>query len=238
MAGDLSVAFLLAAGALVLTPGPDTVYVLDRGLNATGRVAGLAAACGVTTGILVHTTGVILGLSALVRASPTAYQALQYVGGVYLFLLGGNTLWRVATGAPNVPLGSGVGDRNGGGDGNGGDRASGIALTARDGGASQDGGVGRAYLQGIAVNVLNPKVAVFFLAFLPQFAGPTTADLAIHGGGYAGLTLAYLGLVAASTHRVRAALTERPWVADALRGLSGVVLVGFGVELALAGVPL
>lgn len=207
-------AFLLAAGALVLAPGPDTFYVLDRGLGGARRRVGLAAAAGVTTGILVHTAGVVLGLAALLRASPAAYDLLRYVGAAYLLALGAHTLWRLAARGPEAV----VADR---------------PDAARDG---ESTGAVPAYLEGVAVNVLNPKVAVFFLAFLPQFAGPAAADLAVHGGWYAVLTMTYLGAVALSTHRARALLTGRPRVAGGLRALSGLVLAGFGVELALLGV--
>jgi len=206
-------AFLLAAGALVLAPGPDTFYVLDRGLGGAHRRVGLAAAAGVTTGILVHTVGVVLGLAALLRTSPAAYDLLRYVGAAYLLALGAHTLRRLATRGPEAV----------------------VADRPADDGAST--GAVAAYLEGVAVNVLNPKVAVFFLAFLPQFAGPAAADLAVHGGWYAVLTMTYLGAVALSTHRARALLLGRPRVAGGLRAVSGLVLVGFGVELALLGAP-
>jgi threonine/homoserine/homoserine lactone efflux protein len=224
---DLPVTFLLAAGALVLAPGPDTFYVLDRGLEGGGRGVGLAAAAGVTTGILVHTAGVTLGLSALLRASPSAYGALRVVGAAYLLVLGGTTLRRVARGTAGGEIetperaaagGDGVGDG---------------ASTPGPGPVSRD--VGRAYLRGVAVNVLNPKVLVFFLAFLPQFAGPSPVDLAAHGGWYAVLTMAYLGTVALSTHRIRELLIGRPRVVGGLRALSGLVLLGFGAELLVVG---
>jgi len=216
---DLPVAFLLAAGALVLAPGPDTFYVLDRGLGDGQRV-GLAAAAGVATGILVHTAGVTLGLSALLRASPSAYEGLRYIGAAYLLVLGGSTLRRLARGT-----GAAIGTR-------------GIADEDEDGSSRPwptDGTPG-AYLQGVAVNVLNPKVLVFFLAFLPQFAGPDTVDLAAHGGWYAVLTMTYLGAVALSAHRARGLLAARPRVAMGLQAVSGLVLLGFGAELLLVGI--
>jgi threonine/homoserine/homoserine lactone efflux protein len=214
---DLPVAFLLAAGALVLAPGPDTFYVLDRGLGDSQRV-GLAAAAGVATGILGHTAGVTLGLSALLRASPAAYGGLRLVGAAYLLFLGGSTLRRLAHGS-----GATIGDRG----------------SRDESGSSRrwpSDGLPGAYLQGVAVNVLNPKVLVFFLSFLPQFAGPDVVDLAAHGGWYAVLTMTYLGAVALSAHRVRGVLAARPRVAVGLQAVSGVVLLGFGAELLLFGI--
>lgn len=224
MAPGSFAAFLVAAVALILTPGPDTFYVLDRGLGSERRQVGLAAAAGVSTGILVHTTAVVLGLSALLRASPTAYDALRYTGAAYLLVLGVLTLWRVIVRAEGLP--TAVEERE---DGTG-DTPSSLVSLAR-------GPTSAAYAQGVAVNVLNPKVAVFFLAFLPQFAGADAGDLWLLGGWYAALTMTYLGLVALSTDRVRALLAGRPRVAGGLRAISGLVLLGFGVELALAGLP-
>ncbi|PSP97559.1 LysE family translocator [Halobacteriales archaeon QS_4_70_19] len=224
MAVDLPLTFLLAAGALVLAPGPDTFYVLDRGLRGGGRGVGLAAAAGIATGILVHTAGVTLGLSALLRTSPSAYSVLRYAGAAYLLLLGGATLRQVVRGR-SAPGSSVPRDTDGIGDGSSADPAS------------PGSGLRSAYLRGVGVNVLNPKVLVFFLAFLPQFAGLDVIDLAAHGGWYAVLTMAYLGVVALSTHRARELLTARPRLVDGLRGLSGVVLLGFGAELLLFGVP-
>lgn len=212
-------AFLVAAVALILTPGPDTFYVLDRGLGTHRRRVGLAAAAGVSTGILVHTTAVVLGLSALIRASPTAYATLRYAGAAYLLALGALTLWRVLVRGEGLPTAVEAGTTT---------APSPVASLAR-------GPTSAAYAQGVAVNVLNPKVAVFFLAFLPQFAGADAAALWLLGGWYATLTMAYLGLVALSTDRVRALLAGRPRVAGGLRAVSGLVLLGFGVELALAG---
>jgi threonine/homoserine/homoserine lactone efflux protein len=223
MATGSFAAFLLAAVALILTPGPDTFYVLDRGLGSERRRVGLAAAAGVSTGILIHTTGVVLGLSALLRASPTAYDALRYAGAAYLLVLGALTLWRVIVRGEGIS--TAVEEESAEGTGS---TPSSLASLAR-------GPTSAAYAQGVAVNVLNPKVAVFFLAFLPQFAGADAADLWLLGGWYAGLTMTYLGLVALSTDRVRALLAGRPRVAGGLRAISGLVLLGFGVELALAG---
>lgn len=224
MAPGSFAAFLVAAVALILTPGPDTFYVLDRGLGTERRQVGLAAAAGVSTGILVHTTAVVLGLSALLRASPAAYDALRYAGAAYLLALGALTLWRVLVRGEGITTAVEEGGERTG------NAPSSPASLAR-------GPTSAAYAQGVAVNVLNPKVAVFFLAFLPQFAGADAADLWLLGGWYAGLTMGYLGLVALSTDRVRALLADRSRVAGGLRAVSGLVLLAFGVELALGVAP-
>lgn len=214
---DRLAVYLVAAVALILTPGPDTVYVLARGASG-GRAVGAAAGAGVATGILVHTTLVALGLAALLRASPTAFDLVRLLGAAYLVVLGLRLLRRVVEGgAP------------GGG-----------RLAEDDGGHDHDAGgsLPRAYGRGVAVNVLNPKVAVFFLAFLPGFAGSgpgTTARLLFLGGLYAALTLAYLGSVGLAAGQVGAVFRRHPRLERGLDGLAGTVLVGLGAGLALEG---
>jgi threonine/homoserine/homoserine lactone efflux protein len=200
------VAFVPAAAALVLAPGSDTVYVLARGLG-DGRGQGVAGAAGVATGVLVHTAGVALGLAALLRAVPEAYALVRYAGAAYLLYLGVRTLRSQGSFA----LGDGAGE----------------GRTVREG-----------FAGGLLVNVLNPKVALFFLAFLPQFLprDPVLADFATLGMTYAGLTMAYLAGVAVFAESVRERLLSDPRRRTALRYLTGAVLAGFGLALAVGGV--
>jgi threonine/homoserine/homoserine lactone efflux protein len=153
--------FVLAAATLIATPGPDTLFVLSRGI--TGRTVGLRAALGVTTGILFHTALVAVGVAAVYRTVPAAERAVQVLGGLFLVYLGVDTLHSA-----------------------GGGRSS-----------SAGGGV----REGFLINALNPKVALFFLAFLPGFAargggGAGGTSVAVLGATYAALTALYLGVVA------------------------------------------
>ena len=204
--------FVTAAVALVLTPGPDTVFVLTQGISA-GKRGGVASALGVSTGVLVHTAGAALGLAALLRTSALAYAAVKYAGAVYLLYLGATTLWR-------------------GDDLDFADASSGEFSSADATASDLRGG----YVRGVTVNVLNPKVALFFLAFLPQFVGSgadATAEMLALGGTYAALTACYLGAVGLLSGGVRSAFRARPRLADGLRWVSGSVLVGLGAALAL-----
>ncbi len=210
---DRLAVYLAASVALVLTPGPDTVYVLARGA-ARGRAVGVAAAGGVATGILVHTTLVALGLAALLRASPTAFEAVRLLGAAYLVYLGLGTLRAAGDGAVL------------------GDSAEPDANPSAGRGASLPAAYGR----GVAVNVLNPKVAVFFVAFLPGFAGSgpgATGRLLALGGLYAALTLTYLGAVGVAAGRMGALFGRHPRLERRLDGLAGVALVALGVGLAV-----
>jgi threonine/homoserine/homoserine lactone efflux protein len=101
------VPFVLAAATLILTPGPDTLFVLSRGI--AGRTAGLRAALGVTAGILFHTALVAVGVAAIYRTIPGAERAVQVLGGVFLVYLGIDT-FRSAGGDRSSPAGGGVRD--------------------------------------------------------------------------------------------------------------------------------
>ena len=201
-------AFVPAALALILAPGPDTAYVLSRGVSG-GRESGVRAACGVATGVLVHTTLVVAGLAALLRAVPTAARLVKYVGAAYLVVLGVRAL-----------AGSGDGRRD---ERPGDDRGAAGLAAETTGGLDAGGG----FRRGLLVNVLNPKVALFFLAFLPQFVGgDDPVGLAALGGTYALLTLAYLGVVALGADSLADRLAGRE---RTLERVGGGVLVAFGV---------
>jgi threonine/homoserine/homoserine lactone efflux protein len=208
--------FVTAAMALILTPGPDTVFVLTQGVSG-GKREGVASAMGVSTGILVHTTAATVGLAALLRASALAYATIKYAGAAYLLYLGLKTLWKDGeldlSEGPSTPSTT-----------------------------STDPDLRSGYLRGMTVNVLNPKVALFFLAFLPQFVasdagagvgGTPIAEMLGLGGTYAVLTALYLGAVGLLSGGVRSAFRNRPRLADGLRWVSGSVLVGLGAALAL-----
>jgi threonine/homoserine/homoserine lactone efflux protein len=203
------VAFVPAALAVVLAPGPDTIYTLTKSLGS-GRIAGLAAATGTTAGILVHTNAAVLGLSALLRTSALAYTVVKYVGAAYLVYLGVQLL------------------RN--------DAAFEVS-ESHDRGESTPR---QAFRRAAVINVSNPKVAVFVLAFFPQFV-PATANasvqLSLLGVVYAGLALAYLGCVALFAGRVRHLVVESGTAARAMRYASGSVLVAFGLVLAVEDRP-
>ncbi|MFC6827003.1 LysE family translocator [Halopelagius fulvigenes] len=189
-------AFCGAAIALVLTPGPDTMYVLARGMQ--GRGAGVRSAFGISAGVLLHTAAATLGLAALLRAAPTAYRLLKYLGAAYLVYLGVSAL-REGEFDPQVetnPEGS--------------------------------------FRRGVLVNALNPKVALFFLAFLPGFAGAgagAEVRMALLGATYAALTAAYLSAVALASGRVGRAL-ESTRLSSGLNWVGGGTMVALGVALA------
>lgn len=152
--------FLTASILLTLAPGPDILYLLTKSLS-DGAKAGIILACGLVSGIVFHTTLVMVGVATLIKSSATAMLLLKIFGAAYLLFLAFGAFKSARTGK-KISL-----SRAGG-------KFSSTAL----------------YKRGVLMNVLNPKVLLFFLAFLPQFV-----DLNRDG---ASLTILFLGIVFAA----------------------------------------
>jgi len=142
--------FVLSGLLLNITPGPDMLYIIGRG-SAHGPRAGLVAALGVGAGCMVHVSAASLGLSVILAASATAFSVVKLAGAAYLVWVGICLLRTRANG-----------------------REEGApAETVRRAG-NGCAGTRAIFLQGFLTNALNPKVALFFLAFLPQFIDPAS----------------------------------------------------------------
>jgi threonine/homoserine/homoserine lactone efflux protein len=200
--------FAVAAVTLLVIPGPAVLYIVTRSVDQ-GRAAGLASVCGVHVGTLLHVAAAALGLSALLVSSATAYDAVRWLGAVYLVWLGVRRL--LARDDDLAAAGSG----------------------------NRRTGLGRIFAQGVVVNVLNPKTALFFFAFLPQFVdtarGSVPFQVLVFGSAFV-----LLGLVSDGTYALLAStgagwLRRRPGVARVSRLVSGGVLISLGVTTALAG---
>lgn len=133
---DNIISFLAASVILTIAPGPDILYVTTQSAS-NGKWAGIYTALGLCTGLIVHTTLVTFGVSALIKESETAFLVLKYAGAAYLFYLA----YCAFKEKSNFEL---------------------------DGNVLAKQSV-KLYKQGIIMNLLNPKVILFFLAFLPQF---------------------------------------------------------------------
>ena len=202
------VTFTFAAVLIVLLPGPDTLVVL-RSLLRHGRVRAALTVAGVLTGLAVWVTAAALGLSALLRASETGYTVLRVVGAVYLVWLGVQTLRARAVGAP-APL-------NG-------------ELEAVPAGRPVS-----SYGAGLATDLLNPKVGVFFVTFLPAFVPhgqPVGAVSALFGAIFIALTAAYFAVLLVVAGHVERWLAD-PRIRRRMERLTGVVLIAFGIRLAV-----
>ena len=204
------VTFCLASVALVVIPGPAVVYIVTRSVDQ-GRRAGLVSALGIATGGLVHVMAAAVGLSALLYSSATAYEVVRWAGAAYLVFLGVRRLLTRDDAA--------------------------LAAAASDAVAAES--LGRIYGRGVVVNILNPKTALFFFAFLPQF---TTADGAGRIGQVAVLGLVFVSIALASdstyalvaSHLGGMLRNSRAWGA-ARRWWSGTIYVVLGVVTAVTG---
>jgi threonine/homoserine/homoserine lactone efflux protein len=198
--------FAVVATALTVTPGLDTALVLRSALSR-GRREAAATAAGIVAGLFVWGAAAAVGVSALLTASELAYDVLRYAGAAYLVWFGVRLLVRALRPGP-----------------------------APEPGCSADGSAWRAARTGLATNLLNPKVGVFYVALLPQFL-PAGSDPLLVGlllaGVHALLSVVWFALLIALA-AVLSRWLRRPASVRAIDGVTGVTLVGFGVRLATA----
>ena len=208
MLGQIA-AFTIAAALVTVSPGPDMALVARRTVSDGWRRASVTSA-GIVTGLLVHATASAVGISAILVRSATAFTVLKIVGACYLVLLGILSLRaarRTAHGAAR-PV---VGERP--------------ARSART-----------SFAQGFLNNVLNPKPALFYLAFLPQFlqpGDPVVAMTAILVAIHVAISVAWLVTWAWLVARATGALARPRWRA-ALEAVTGSVFLALGLRLATA----
>src|SRR5215472_17300671 len=157
--GGAVVAFFLVALVVTLTPGPDTALVVRNTLRG-GRRAGVDSPVGICSGLLVWGLATVLGITVLLRAIQTAYDALRVAGAVWLVALGARTLYEARQGGRH---GDAIGADVDAGD------TAGAAPLDRPAGERADRRRLASYRTGLASNLLNPKVGVFYLTLLPQF---------------------------------------------------------------------
>ncbi|MFM2252619.1 MAG: hypothetical protein RJB68_956 [Pseudomonadota bacterium] len=206
--------FVLSGWLLNLTPGPDVLYIVSSALRSGVR-AGIVAALGITAGCFVHIVAAGLGVSALMATSAMAFSVLKWVGAAYLLYVGVRLLLSKAQDA--IKIGA----------------VSADSVTA--------GGLKSLFFRGFWTNALNPKVALFFLAFVPQFiapgaAHPTVAFLllgVLFNLNAIPINIGYAVLAAWAAQRTAAIQRGMHW----LDRLAGALFVGFGIKLALSAAP-
>ena len=207
--------FIMAGILLNLTPGPDVLYIMSHALKSGWR-AGAMAALGITAGCFVHATAAALGVSALLAASSTAFSILKWLGAAYLFYVGWTML--------------GVGRRQ-----------PPVVCETLPELRGQPALLGRVFMNGFWTNVLNPKVALFFLAFLPQFIAAAAPNKSlsflllglIFNFNSLWVNLAYAWVGASLSQQFTALRQGMRWLE---RG-AGAMFIGFGLKLALTDNP-
>ncbi|MDQ0569513.1 threonine/homoserine/homoserine lactone efflux protein [Variovorax paradoxus] len=205
--------FIATGWLLNLAPGPDVLYIVTHSLRS-GTKAGLVAGLGITAGGFVHIFAAALGMSALLATSATAFATLKWIGVAYLLWVGTKLL--LAKAPPRHAEMTGLAQSR---------PAASLVVV---------------FLGGFWTNVLNPKVAMFFLAFVPQFIAPDAPDKAWTfvllgtlfklnslpfncGWALAAGWMARHGAVQSALHR--------------LDRVAGAMFAGFGIKLALTDIP-
>lgn len=235
--------FLVSSILLTLAPGPDNLYLLAKSI-ADGAKAGITLAGGLASGIVFHTCLVILGVAALVKSSPIAFTALKYVGAAYLFYLAyGAFTAKVADTktASNTNDGTEavVSNTN-----NETEAAASNSQTTNvsNGQSSIKSSSGETsgfaiYRKGLIMNILNPKVLLFFLAFLPQFVAPDSESpglaIAMLGAVFNLQAFIIFSIIALCAGKLRGFLNQGPKSQRILNRVQGVVLLGIGCLLLL-----
>ncbi|MEH7379453.1 LysE family translocator [Bacillus sp. JJ1533] len=199
--------FVFMCILLIILPGPDTAIATKNTLTI-GRVGGLKTALGTCCALLIHTSAAVLGLSAIIVKSAVLFSIFKYVGAIYLIYLGVRTLWalRKKEVAASVEMNTSTKFEN-----------------------------TSCFKQGFLTNLLNPKVAVFFLTFLPQFvdAGSTTfLPFLLMGFTYTVLTAIWFFLYVYLLNQI-STFMKKPKAQNLIEGITGTILIGFGIKLAL-----
>jgi threonine/homoserine/homoserine lactone efflux protein len=215
----LVVGFVGVAGLLTLVPGADTALVTRNAL-LHGRRGALASVLGINLGVLVHATASALGVSAILRTSAVAFTAVKVAGAAYLTVVGLQTLRAAAREG-------GVADM----------RTAGAGSAPPHGAASLPAPAPLAlFRQGLLTNLLNPKVALFYLTFLPQFIRPTDPVLAkslLLASAHVVMGVTWLSTLTYFLAALGPVMT-RPGVRRAIERVTGGVLILFGLRLAWA----
>lgn len=200
--------YMLAVTALVLAPGPNQAMIVARSLGG-GRRAGITTSLGVNAGTFVHTLAAAVGLSAVVAASAVTFTIIKVVGALYLLYLG----FRLLTGQ---------------------DRESTATEPQLRRGRVTPGL--HAFVRAMVTGILNPKVAIFFVAFLPQFvdreAGSVFLQILLLGVIFTVIAVSIDSLVAVAAGSIGAYLTRNPTVARWRERVTGLAFIALGVRLA------
>lgn len=209
MSGIHDLTLFIVSGLLLnLMPGPDVLLVMTRSA-AQGWRAGSAAALGIGSGVMLHVLAAAIGLSALLATSATAFTLVKWIGAAYIVYVGVKLLRQTSAAQAAAPL------------------ATPPKLGYR-----------KIFLQGFLTNVLNPKVAIFFLAFVPQFISADAPSKAlafvILGGIFNVNSMLWCHFLAVSTAFASRRLKPAPRLTGWLNRVTGGLFIALGLKLALS----
>ncbi|RHW43357.1 LysE family translocator [Neobacillus notoginsengisoli] len=199
--------FVLMCIFLIILPGPDTAITTKNTLTV-GRIGGLKTALGICCALFIHTSAAVLGLSAIIVKSALLFSVFKYIGAVYLIYLGVKTLWSLKKK----------------------EEALNLEMNTKNKFKNTS-----CFKQGFLTNILNPKVAVFFLTFLPQFVdsgSKTFLPFLMMGMTYTLLTAIWFLLYVYLINQI-STFMKKPKAQNLIEGITGTILIGFGIKLAL-----
>lgn len=205
-------AFIVAGWLLNLTPGPDVLYIVTQSLRSGVR-AGIVGALGILSGCFVHVFAAAVGVGTLLATSAAAFTALKYAGAAYLVYIG----LRMVLSRPQPPA---------------------ELAPAAEAGAERS--LRQVFLGGFWTNVLNPKVALFFLAFVPQFIAPDAEHKSLYFVLLGVLFIFNSAPVVVGWAAAAGWMARRGAVRQGMHWLdraAGVLFVGFGLRLAFTEAP-
>ncbi|MBJ8105948.1 MULTISPECIES: LysE family translocator [Bacillus cereus group] len=198
--------FIIMSICLIILPGPDTAMATKNTLVA-GKIGGVKTVFGTCVALLIHTLAAVIGLSALIVKSALLFSIFKYVGAVYLVYIGIKALLAVRNTSD---------------------------LNTNEVPINNENKHTSCFRQGFLTNLLNPKIAVFFLTFLPQFLNPnhnTFIQLLVMGLTYLILTVIWFAFYIFLIDKI-SAFMKKPKTQRYIQGLTGIVLIGFGIKLA------
>jgi len=198
--------FIIMCICLIILPGPDTAMATKNTLVA-GKIGGVKTVFGTCVALLIHTLAAVIGLSALIVKSALLFSIFKYVGAVYLVYIGIKALLAVKSTED---------------------------LTTNEVPINNENKHTSCFRQGFLTNLLNPKVAVFFLTFLPQFLNQnhnTFIQLLVMGLTYLILTVIWFAFYIFLIDKI-SAFMKKPKTQRYIQGVTGLVLIGFGIKLA------
>lgn len=198
--------FVIMCILLIILPGPDTA-IATKNTITLGKSGGFRTVFGTCCALLIHTLAAVVGLSAIIVKSAFLFSVFKYFGAAYLVFLGIKTLWAL--------------------------KLNKMAATEIPAESKYEGK--SCFKQGFLTNLLNPKVAVFFLTFLPQFVISGShhfVPFLIMGITYTLLTVVWFFFYIYLLNQIRTFM-KKPKTQRVMEGITGTVLIGFGIKLAL-----
>ena len=196
--------FFITSVVIIITPGPDMIYVLTQGISK-GKKAGILSAIGVVSGLLIHTIIASFGLGIIITTSRIAYSILKHAGAAYLCYLGFKAIREKSK----------------------------IEINE----SKKDFNTSKTFINGLLSNVFNPKIIVFFMAFLPQFIDPNKVNsqkaFLTLGLVFAIMGAIFLSIIGYMSGRIGALLKKNKTIMKWMNKVAGSIMIGLGIRLAI-----